>query len=601
MCGILIVLAKTGPLDRDACHRALATMEGRGPDFAFSRVWEERLFIGQTVLSITGDPREGQGRYHRSPSQRYEVLYNGELYNFRELARRFLDGDAASRYGTDTEVLAALHDALELAQIPPLLDGMYAYAVFDAQAKRLHLVRDVQGEKSLYLYEDARWIVVASEIEAIRAVVPGIALDPQALRDYFRTRHLMLFERTVHQGIRQLGPGRLETLDLDSLAWSGRETSPLRDWIDPQRLLENAARPLESLVDELDHLLSRCVQEMIPDARHFAAVVSGGIDSSLIARYLMQHAAPDRLVAVHHVGKDVISDDLSGFERVLGRPIEIIRVDAAAYAADIARCQRAAGAPLHTHAFVGQALQSQRVREAGCRVLFGGDGGDELFGGYPAYAEAHEPTGRFSPSPYTAHHEPRLAFLEDRPAPFQEALAAAWADALDAYRCVESPRERAALAMMYCDAAHQLPEVGLRGADLMSMMESVETRSVYLRRPIVEFALNLPAAMKVRWGPGEPPLLRTKVLLKRLFLRYFSTELLLPKQGFAGFPNESASALGAARDFLALDLLGVQGGSLDAAWADRDTAWKLINMEWFLRHGHQQWQHERSDSTVHVR
>ena len=74
MCGILLVLAKTGPLDPEACHRALATMEGRGPDFAFSRVWEERLFIGQTVLSITGDPREGQGRYHRSPSQRYEVL-----------------------------------------------------------------------------------------------------------------------------------------------------------------------------------------------------------------------------------------------------------------------------------------------------------------------------------------------------------------------------------------------------------------------------------------------------------------------------------------------------------------------------------------------
>src|SRR5439155_10711282 len=140
------------------------------------------------------------------------------------------------RYGTDTEALVNLHEVLAPANVPPALDGMFAYALFDESARQLHLARDVQGEKSLYVYEDTRQIVVASEIRAIRALVPGIGVDPQALRDYFRTRHLMLFERTIYDGIREVAPGRLETLDLDTGKWSETQAVRLRDWIDPQRM-----------------------------------------------------------------------------------------------------------------------------------------------------------------------------------------------------------------------------------------------------------------------------------------------------------------------------------------------------------------------------
>jgi asparagine synthase (glutamine-hydrolysing) len=587
MCGILLAISKTGRLDQAACRRALSTMSWRGPDFALSRVWEDRLFLGQTVLSITGDPAEGQGEYHRSRSGRYELVYNGEIYNCGDLQNRFLQSrdDLQPRFGTDTEVLVNLHEVLPPAEVPPLLDGMYAYVLFDGKERQIHLMRDVQGEKSLYLYEDDRWFVAASEIRAIRALVPGITLDRQALRDYFRTRHLMLFNRTVYGRIRELPPGCLATLNLDGLGWSERRLPGWREWIEPQRMLDNQGRTLDQLADELDGLLAGCVREMLPQGRRYAAVVSGGVDSSLIARYVVAQGDPALLVAVNHVGKDHISDDLAGFEKALNRPVATLRVDAAAYAAEIGRCQQDCGSPLPTHAFVPQSQQSAFVRNAGCRVLFGGDGADELFGGYEAYLTQGLSGGPYSPSPYTAHLTPNVTFRTDAPAPFQAALASAWKDALEAYAFVEDRRARERLAMMYCDGVHQLPAVGLRGADLMSMMWSVETRSVYLRKPIVQFALNLPAAMKTDVDAKTTAVLRAKPLLKRLFLRHYPASLLKEKQGFTGFPNEAAAWLGHPADYRVLSELDIDPASLEAAWSDRSTAWKLINLEYFFRYG----------------
>jgi hypothetical protein len=117
----------------------------------------------------------------------------------------------------------------------------------------------------------------------------------------------------------------------------------------------------------------------------------------------------------------------------------------------------------------------------------------------------------------------------------------------------------------------------------MSMMWSVETRTIYVRPEIVRFAVNLP--LRAKADASAPALLRAKPLLKRLFLRHFPAELLVEKQGFAGFPNDAAAYLGDPRDYRALEVLGIRPDSLAAGLADTASAWKLINTEYFLRHG----------------
>jgi asparagine synthase (glutamine-hydrolysing) len=582
MCGILTVArtASGDHLDLAACRRALSRLSWRGPDLCVSSVWDERVFLGQTVLSLTGDVTGSSGAYARSKSGRYAVAFNGELYNFRELAARYLDGRVAvGDETTDTEVLVNLHDVMAAEQVPALLDGMYAYTVLDQEAQQIYVARDPQGEKSLFIHHAGGQVIVASEIPAILALHPGLPLDTQALRDYFRTRHYMLFERTAFQGIRQLLPGRLERLDLRDSQWSVQHEARIRDWIDPDAFERNRTRSLEDLADELDALLAQSVSEMLPERRKYAAVVSGGVDSSLLGHYLVERGSPDVLVAVDHIGKDQISSDLSGFEQTLGRRIHVLHIDEVPYAAEIVRCQQTCGGPLGAHSFVPQSLQSAHVRSAGCRILFGGEGGDEYFGGYDAYLRPAGIDSEYSPSPYLTHQTPEVAFVDDRPELIQDELRRAWADALDAYAFVPDPAERATLAMLYGDAAYQLPAVGLRGADLMSMMWSLETRTVLIRRAVAAFALNLPVSAKLDAANPDPNR-RTKILLKKLFLRYFPGALLVKKQGFAGFPNESAAYLGAPEDYLAHDVLGMKPAE---SALSRAALWKLTNVEYFLR------------------
>lgn len=135
---------------------------------------------------------------------------------------------------------------------------------------------------------------------------------------------------------------------------------------------------------------------------------------------------------------------------------------------------------------------------------------------------------------------------------------------------------------MLCDFHAQVSNVAMRGADLMSMQWSIETRSIFVRKPIVEFALNLP--LKYKLNPNHPnPLMRTKYLLKKVFEKYLGEDLILNKQGFSGFPNESVVTLGNFEDFMAIDYLGISK-DVQKRNISQEVAWKLINVEHFLRH-----------------
>lgn len=585
MCGILTVIQKAGPpLDPSACRRALSHLSWRGPDLSASVVWKDRVFIGHNVLSLTGDVRARKTIYSTSNSGRYRIAFNGEIYNYRELARRWLQGRLDLTDDTsDTEVLVNLHDVLPAAEIPDLLDGMFAYSVLDEIEGVLHVARDVQGEKSLYIYENDFIIVIASEISAIQSLVPGIQLDKQALRDYFRTRHFMLFSRTCYRGIRQILPGRLERLTIIGTQWTTVASRTIGDWIDPARMDDNARRSLDSLADELDAILVESIRQMVPRSQPYAAVVSGGVDSSLLSHYLVAYGNPQVLVAVNNIGKDLISSDLSGFEQSLKRNIEVLQIDKTAYAAELVRCQEKCRGPLLSHSFVAQSMQSAFIQSTGCRILFGGEGGDEYFGGYDAYLRNSDAIGTagYSPSPYLTLVTPEIDFLDDDPSEIQRSLSEAWSAAQAAYASVGNRTDRTSLAMMYGDAAYQLPAVGLRCADLMSMMWSVETRSALLRRAVATFALNLPMAARIDHTAASPNN-RTKILLKKLFLRYYPESLLVEKQGFAGFPNESADYLGALEDYMVFDELGIKRPS-SPEQCGRATLWKLANLEYFLR------------------
>lgn len=586
MCGILTVVSKNGQkLDLAACRRALSYLTLRGPDYSSYHVWDNKVFLGQTILSITGEIYNSD-EHLISVSNRYQMIFNGEIYNYRELKEKYLNGkiDLKSYGGTDTQVLINLHEVFSAEDVPKKLDGMYAYCALDKKDRKLHICRDLQGEKSVYVFESGELIIISSEINPILCLVPRLQPDPQVLRDYFYMRHFMFLNRTLYPEVRQLLPGHIETIDLKTTRWSKYCYQTIEQFIDLSRMEKNEKRSKDDLADELDSLLWRAVKEMIPQQRKYAAVVSGGVDSSLIAHYTAQLGNPDILIAVNHIGNDRISSDLTGFEKVFNRKITTLNIDAFTYSSEIMRCQRICRSPLMSHSFIGQAIQSSYIRSQRCHVLFGGDGADEFFGGYPCYYEYKSHHGLFSPSPYSEYKPAQLEFINNDTAQLQNELKQTWQRSLDAYKHIQNDRNRTVQAMMHCDASWQLPAVGLRGSDLMSLMWNIETRSVFLRLPIIDFALNLPVSVKSDNSFEKNPLLWAKPLLKKLFLRYFPESLLVEKQGFAGFPNEAARYIGDLQDFLAIDFLGIRREPLISQSLDRETRWKLVNIEYFLRY-----------------
>ena len=135
--------------------------------------------------------------------------------------------------------------------------------------------------------------------------------------------------------------------------------------------------------------------------------------------------------------------------------------------------------------------------------------------------------------------------------------------------------------MMLMDSTIQLTSNGLRGCDLMSMYYSVESRSVFLRKEIVKFALNLPLEFKINLKQNN--VMITKNLLKKVFLKYFPYQLVLKKQGFAGFPNEMVNFLGPFENYIIKDLFKIYNFNEAITNVDRATAWKIYNTELYLR------------------
>jgi asparagine synthase (glutamine-hydrolysing) len=580
MCGLLTVIQKQHrELDISSCRRALSYLSWRGPDLNVSSVWKGFLFTGHNVLSLTGSPLNRINEYSRSKNGRYKIAFNGEIYNFRELAKKWLKNHITlDNKTTDTEILVNLYEVLSPEKIPQLLNGMYAYTLLDEFTGQLFVVRDSQGEKTLYIYEDDELIIIASELTAVKSIVGRIPLDEQALRDYFCTRHFMHFSRTSFLKTRQILPGYTECFNTHKGKWNVVASHSISDWINPDQFENNSSRTLDDLADELDALLIHVTRKMLPNC-NFAAVASGGVDSSLLSYYLNKYGEPKIFIAVNNIGKDLISSDLSGFETVLSKKIEVVQVDKRDYAGEIPRCQQKSVSPLCSHSFVTQAIQSNFVRSAGCPIIFGGEGGDELFGGYNTYLDPINLTDQYSPSQYMSYTNPELEFIRNDPTMIRNELATSWRSSLEAYSFIDNKEEQFIHAMMYADSAFQLPSVALRGSDIMSMMWSVEARSIFLSKDIITFALNLPLAAKVNKDNIEPNL-RTKVLLKKLFLRHYPKELLFKKQGFTGFPNESAEYLGNKQDYMVFEKLGIKQTKLSYS---REIEWKIINLEYFLR------------------
>ena len=594
MCGI----AGFSPLDptappppgADAVLRAMRdTLVPRGPDQG-----------GQTLVHGTGLAARrlsiidvaGSDQPIATPGDRTTVVYNGEVYNFAELRSELRGrGRRLTRSG-DTETIPHLYEEFGIEGCLRRLRGMFAFALYDRQRRELVLARDRLGIKPLYWGVFDGVLLFGSELKAcLQHPAFRRDLDRDALAQFLMLEYVPA-PRSIYSGLHKLPPAHY-------LVLRDGEVTIRRYWHPPP--VDVTDRPESAWIEELDALLKSSVEEELVSEVPLGSLLSGGIDSSTVTWYVTQARERPRTFSIRF---DEPSFDESPHFRMVARRLETDhmewQVDAGRLDELLTEVLGFMDEPLADTSLLPVFALSRLVRQAGTTVVLSGDGGDELFAGYPTYlahqlAEAARPVGRALAAPASAlagllptrydnvsvdyqikrflaglpHDLPGRAavwlgaFLPDE---VREVLGRDVPDSL-----LFDAHERHAADMADADPVTRAQYVDLRTymaddilpkVDRASMANSVEVRVPLLDHRVAELAFRMPAPVRRQWLWGKIP-------LRRLMERRLPRQVLW--RGKKGFGAPTAAWLrGAGRDQM-MDTLGNGAAAelVDQAVVDR--------------------------------
>lgn len=582
MCGILVCHSPSG-IDLQTTVVALDLMKNRGPDGQiFSHEEGGRLFLGQRILSISGDFRRNISAYHQSENGRFVMTYNGEIYNDFDLKRIFLP-PGPLKTDSDSECLVNLFQYLEPEVVFAHLQGMFAFAVFDRFKKKLYLGRDLAGEKPLYYYKNGAQLIVCSEINPILSLESNVKINTLSLKRYFYTRHWITLGSTAFSGIHEIPPGSLVSFDLKHYEFKTIKSLSLSNLINPDTYHQFKSLSHSDYLERIDGQFADNAKNIVHKG-DYASVFSGGIDSSLAAWYLKKFRSPKALLYLNFEGKDPIAPKIRTFEKILQMPITVLDVNEELYSQYLLSAVKNSAGLMNVHTFISQLILAELAAKQGCKVLVGGDGADELWGGYEFYRQLDIPSQKRiqerNPSLYSGYLHSSIPILNDlEQREWLNQLEYAWHESLQAYNWVESSDQKKLMAMLLTDSIVEMPEVGLKCTDSMSMVYQVESRSFFVLSPLISLALSSPIQKRIDLTQVNPHF-RTKTALKSIFASKFGEDKVFPKQGFSGFPNEAARKLIKGDYYLTSLLLGRK---IPSKIEDRELEWKFLNVELFLR------------------
>lgn len=376
MCGIAGQVSWNGNLDFPTVEGLGSALHHRGPDGA--GLWcspDGGAALAHRRLAVR-DLSDAAAQPMVTPDGRAALVYNGELYNSEALRRELVASGYTFRSTGDTEVLLAAWRHWGEACVERL-EGMFAFAIYDADRRRLLLARDRAGQKPLYFHQDGSGLWFCSELTPLlRATVPARRLDLPTF-EYYLAYGQCPGDRTLVRNVHKVPPGHRLVLD-------ARHPTPMleRYWSLPRCTGE--ITDLESATDRLDERLSDAVRRTLVSDVPVGVLLSGGIDSSLVAAMAVRHAGGPVhtfTVAFPGTGRFDEAPRARKVAAVLGTQHTELRADAALLD-DLPGFLERFDDPVGTDAILPMYALSRLVRTR-VTVALGGDGGDELFGGYP--------------------------------------------------------------------------------------------------------------------------------------------------------------------------------------------------------------------------
>lgn len=382
MCGIVGVVGQAPQQSRDWLAEAVSVLHHRGPDG--SGVWwsnDGHAGLGHTRLAIVDLSASGDQPMH-SIDGRHAIVFNGEIYNYRELGRQLAGLGHEFASDSDTEVLLAAYrqwgpDCLEH------LVGMFAFAIYDQVDRVLFAARDRAGEKPLFYRRQSGRLSFASELKGLFAD-PSLPrrVDAEALDQYLACGYVPAGQCII-QGVNKLPPAHALRFDGRSGAFRCWRYWQLPEEPEPEALYHANEN---DLLDEMQSLLQTSVEQQLHAEVPVGVLLSGGVDSSLVAALAARvHATVKTftLCMPRHAGFDeTVHARLVA--RHLGTEHHELEIDEPEVGL-LPELARQYDEPLADASMIPTCLITRAISRH-CKVAIGGDGGDELFSGYPHHS-----------------------------------------------------------------------------------------------------------------------------------------------------------------------------------------------------------------------
>ena len=560
MCGIAGLYHLTAnPLDIND-QKMVRDMTGllrhRGPDH--QGIWQDKdvpVTLGHQRLSIIDLSYHGY-QPMVSHSGRYVLSYNGEIYNYHEIAQSLKNEKIHFNGRSDTEVLLAAIDVWGLAKTLQKINGMFAFALWDKHTKKLSLARDRFGEKPLYIgWLDGQHLVFSSECRALRCLEPfQHKIDTNAVFQYMRYGYIPA-PQCIYDGIIQIPPGCLTTLDMNHIQpnedllsltrpyWNiGEITNVSKDHFKTQH---SKSLQDEHVFEHIQSLLKHAVQtRMIADVP-LGSFLSGGLDSTLVTALMCENT--DSPINTFTIGFHEAEYNEAHHAKQIAKHLGTNHHELMLSGQD-ARDIIPTLTDIYDEPF---ADPSQIPTSLICRfakdkitVALTGDGGDEIFGGYQRHISGPPLWNKLSYMPYglrcllakTIKNTPDyiLAFInpgypewQDRLIKLQNALRSPdfnsfshsfvmqWGN--PNIICQKGQDQSIPLTQdhwypsvlsnletfMFKDILHYLPNNILTKIDRAAMSVSLETRAPLIDHRLYEYMAGLPDNFKVRQGQGK--------------------------------------------------------------------------------------------------
>lgn len=378
MCGIFGVWHKLGSPASERVVRARDTMRHRGPDDAGVFIDQHNnVALAQRRLSIVDLSSAGH-QPMLSDDKSLAIVFNGEIYNFRELRGELLSLGYSFRSECDTEVL--LHGYAEWGRrLPERLNGMFAFAVLEKSSGRLFLARDRAGEKPLFLYSCSEFLAFASEAKAILEY--GVAdrhVELDTLNTFLAYGYVPGQECLIG-GCMKVPPGYICEIE------SGR-VSMYPYWRLESPRCDSHRASSEQLLEQFHALLTDSVRRQLVADVPVGVLLSGGIDSSLITA-IASKCCSGRLKTFTVTFPGHVTHNESEHARLIAEAFGTEHYELEGSDISVSLFERLAvqyDEPMADSSMLPTAMVSELVRSK-CAVALGGDGGDELFGGYQHY------------------------------------------------------------------------------------------------------------------------------------------------------------------------------------------------------------------------